>query len=159
MKSRFKTAAGVLTALGMLVTGFVGGWEGKRNVAYQDIVGVWTACYGETRGIKPGDRFTDDQCTEMLGNGVVEFEQDVRACLKAPDAIPAKPYAMMVSLAYNIGPRAFCSSTVARRANAGDIRGACEAITMWVKAGGRTIQGLVNRRNAERAVCLEGVTT
>ena len=158
MKTRFKTAAGALGALGLVVTAFIGGWEGKRNVAYQDIVGVWTVCYGETRGVERGDRFTDAQCLEMLGNGVVEFEQGVRACLKAPDAIPDKPYAMMVSLAYNIGTGAFCGSTVARRANAGDIRGACEAFTMWVKAGGRTVPGLVNRRNAEKAICLEGVT-
>ena len=158
MKTRLKTAAGALGALGLLATAFIGGWEGKRNVAYQDIVGVWTVCYGETRGVERGDRFTDAQCLEMLGNGVVEFEQGVRACLKAPDAIPDKPYAMMVSLAYNIGTGAFCGSTVARRANAGDIKGACEAFTMWVKAGGRTVQGLVNRRNAEKAICLEGVT-
>lgn len=157
MNSRLKTIGGGLTALGLLTATFIGGWEGKRNLAYQDLVGVWTVCYGETRGVERGDYFTDAQCVEMLGNGVVDFERRVRQCLKAPDAIPDKPYAMMVSLAYNIGTGAFCGSTVARRANAGDIKGACEAFTMWVKAGGRTVQGLVNRRNAERAKCLEGV--
>lgn len=155
MNTRLKVG-GALTALGLLAASFVGGWEGKRNVAYPDIVGVWTVCYGETRGVKRGDRYTDDQCTAMLGNGLVEFEEGMRACLKAPDAIPAKPYAMFLSLSYNIGTGAFCRSTVARRANAGDIVGACNAIPMWNKAGGRVVRGLVNRRAEEQRVCLEG---
>lgn len=156
MASRLKTVAGALTALGLMTASFIGGWEGKSNTAYQDIVGVWTACYGETRGIERGDQFTDAQCIEMLGQGVVDFERGIRACLTEPDSIPDKPYAMFVSLSYNIGVRAFCGSTVARRANAGDIVGACNAIPMWNKAGGKVVQGLVNRRAAERAICLEG---
>ena len=92
----------------------------------------------------------------MLGDGLVEFEQGIRACLKNPDAIPDKPYITFVSLSYNIGMRAFCGSTVARRANAGDITGACNAIPMWNKAGGRVVKGLVNRRAEEKRICLEG---
>ncbi|MEO3997168.1 lysozyme [Mesorhizobium sp. CAU 1732] len=154
--SKIKTAAGALTALGILAAAFVGGWEGKRNAAYQDIVGVWTVCYGETRGVKRGDRYTDAECTAMLGQGLAEFETGMRKCLKAPDAIPGKSYAMFLSLSYNIGTGAFCRSTVARRANAGDIVGACNAIPLWNKAGGRVVKGLVNRRAAEQRICLEG---
>lgn len=156
-RSRVKTAAGALTALGMFVAAFIGGWEGKRNQAYQDIVGVWTVCYGETRGVERGDRYTDEQCLVMLGEGVAEFEQGVRRCLVNPDAIPSKSYAAILSLSYNIGIGAFCKSSVARRINAGDLRGGCDAILAWNKAGGRVVQGLVNRRKAEHALCLEGV--
>lgn len=155
--SRLKKAGGALTALGLFVAAFVGGWEGKRNLAYPDIVGVWTVCYGETRGVKRGDRYSDDECLTMLGEGVAEFETGMRACLKAPDAIPPKPYAMFLSLSYNIGTGAFCRSTVARRANAGDIRGACNAIPLFNRAGGKVVKGLVNRRAAEQRVCLEGI--
>lgn len=155
--SRIKTAAGALTALGLLAVGFVGGWEGKRNAAYQDIVGVWTVCYGETRGVQPGDRYSDAECAAMLGQGLAEFETGMRRCLRAPDAIPPKAYAMFLSLSYNIGTGAFCRSTVARRANQGDLKAACDAILLWNRAGGRVVQGLVNRREAERKVCLEGL--
>lgn len=157
--SRLKKTGGALTALGLLVAAFVGGWEGKRNVAYQDVVGIWTVCYGETRGVKAGDRYTDDECLTMLGDGVAEFEVGMRACLSSPDTIPPKPYAMFVSLSYNIGVRAFCRSTVASRANAGDIRGACNAIRAFNKGGKplRVIKGLDNRRAAEQRMCLEGV--
>jgi lysozyme len=60
-------------------------------------------------------------------------------------------------LAFNIGTAAFCRSSVARRWNAGDWRGGCEAFLMWVHAGGRVVPGLINRRKAERAICLRGL--
>ncbi|PSJ60991.1 lysozyme [Mesorhizobium soli] len=136
----------------------VGSWEGLRTVAYRDVVGIPTVCFGETRGVKMGDRYTVDECKAMLGDALVEFETGMRRCLKAPDAIPAKSYVAFLSLSYNIGTTAFCGSTVVRRANAGDIRGACDAISAWNRAGGRVVQGLVNRRAEERRICLEGVT-
>ncbi|WP_414832178.1 lysozyme [Afifella sp. YEN Y35] len=149
---------GTVTALGILAVGFVGGWEGKRNVAYRDIVGVPTICFGETRGVKMGDTATDAECATMLGDGLVEFEAGMRSCLRDPDAIPDESYVAFLSAAYNIGQRAFCRSSMARRWNAGDLRGACDALLMWNKAGGRVIRGLVNRRKAERELCLEGLT-
>ncbi|WP_336800304.1 lysozyme [Kaistia sp. MMO-174] len=154
--SRLKKA-GAVTAAGALAVAFVGAWEGMRTTAYRDVVGIPTVCFGETRGVKMGDRYTADQCREMLGDGLAEFEAGIRKCLVAPDKIPDKPYVAFLSLSYNIGQKAFCGSTVARRANAGDLRGACEAIVVWNKAGGRVVAGLVNRRAAERAMCLEGL--
>ena len=135
----------------------VGAWEGVRTVAYKDIVGVPTVCFGETRGVKMGDRYTMDECKAMLGDGLVEFELGMRKCLTNPDSIPAKPYTAFLSLSYNIGTGAFCRSSVARRANEGNLRGACDAILMWDRAGGKRVQGLANRRQDERRICLEGV--
>ncbi len=154
-RSRLKTVAALMAASVALV----GGWEGLRTVAYPDRIagGIPTVCYGETRGVELGDSYTVEECKAMLGNALVEFETGMRACLDNPDAIPDKPYTSFVSLTYNIGVAGFCRSTVARRANAGDIEGACNAIPMWNKAGGRVVQGLVNRRAAEQKLCLEGV--
>lgn len=155
--SRLKTLVGALTALGIALLAVVQPWEGLRTKAYRDIVGKWTICYGETRGVKPGDYHSKAECDRMLANRLVEFEAGVRRCLKDPDSIPDGPYVAFISLAYNVGTGAFCRSTVARRANAGDIRGACDAILMWNRAGGRVVQGLVNRRRHERTICLEGL--
>ncbi|WP_210203036.1 lysozyme [Pseudaminobacter soli (ex Li et al. 2025)] len=152
--SRLKKSGALLAA----AVALVGSWEGLRTVAYRDVVGIPTVCFGETRGVKMGDRYTVDECKAMLGDALVEFETGMRRCLKAPDAIPAKSYVAFLSLSYNIGTTAFCGSTVVRRANAGDIRGACDAISAWNRAGGRVVQGLVNRRAEERRICLEGVT-
>lgn len=157
MASRLRKAGIGLTAAGGLAVALVGGWEGLKLYSYRDVIGVWTACYGETRGIKPGMRFTRAQCDTMLIDGLEDFEAGMRACLTRPDAIPEKPYVAFLSLAYNVGAGTFCQSSVARKANAGDLRGACDALMLYVNAGGRRIQGLVNRRTAERKLCLEGV--
>lgn len=154
-KSRL-AKSGALMAAGVAL---VGAWEGLRTVAYRDVVGIPTVCFGETRGVKMGDRYTVDECKAMLGDGLVEFEAGMRKCLTRPDAIPDGAYVAFLSLSYNIGTGAFCRSTVARRANAGDIAGACDAILAWNKAGKplRVVKGLTNRRAAEREMCLEGV--
>ena len=142
----------------------VGAWEGLRTKAYRDAVGVPTVCYGETRGVKLSDRYTVEQCKEMLGDGLIDFEKGVRRCLKAPDRIPDKSYVAFVSLAYNIVQRGFCRSSISRYANKyadtgnlNDLRAACNRILRYNKAGGRVLSGLVRRRKEERKLCIEGV--
>ncbi|MES0811286.1 lysozyme [Roseibium sp. SCPC15] len=135
----------------------VGTWEGLRLNAYRDVVGVPTVCYGETYGVKLGDKHTKAECDAMLMRSLRKHEAGMRKCLKNPGAIPGKSYVAFVSLTYNIGVGAFCRSTARKRLNRGDIRGACNAAKWFNKAGGRTIKGLVNRRAAEHRLCLEGL--
>lgn len=135
----------------------IGGYEGLRLYSYQDVIGVWTACYGETRGIKPGMTFTKAECDAQFAKGLVEFETGMRACLKQPDDVPIRPYIAFLSLSYNIGLGAFCQSSVARYANAGDLRAACNRIPAFNKAGGRVVKGLVTRRGDEQKYCLSGL--
>lgn len=158
MTSRLKKAGIGFTVAGSLAIGTIGAFEGLRTRAYIPIPGdVPTICFGETRGVKMGDTATIAECKVMLGNALVEFETNMRRCLIAPDRIPDKPYVSFLSLSYNIGSRAFCNSTAARKANAGDVRGACDAILSWNKAGGRVVPGLSRRRAEERKLCLEGL--
>ena len=155
MASRLKRSGAVMAAAVALVSA----WEGVKLAAYPDRFadGLPTVCFGETRGVKLGDRYTLDQCKKMLGNALVEFETGMRKCLIAPDKVPDKPYVAFLSLSYNIGTGAFCRSSVARHANAGDYRKACDAIALYNRAGGRVVKGLVNRRADERKLCLEGL--
>lgn len=146
--------AGSLAAMAMAVS-LIGDFEGKRNEAYQDIVGVWTICYGETRGVEAGDAATNAQCDAMLAEGIKDFEAGLDKCLTAD--VPIKPKIAFVSWAYNVGVGAACRSTLVRKANAGDIEGACNELPRWNRAGGRVIRGLTNRRITERDLCLAGL--
>lgn len=157
MKSRIKTVAGTATVIGALAIGLVGGYEGLKTRAYRDIVGVPTVCFGETRGVKMGDSYTVEECKAMLGDALVEFEQGMRKCMVKPDSVPDKPYVAFLSLTYNIGIGAYCRSTLARKVNAGDIRGACNELPKWNKAGGKVVKGLTRRRAEEQALCLSGL--
>lgn len=143
--------------MGAAAIALVATWEGLRTKAYLDAVKVPTVCFGETRGVKLGDQYTVQQCKDMLGNRLVEFEAGMRKCLRNPDAIPDGPYVAALSLSYNIGVGGFCRSSVRRLLDAGQIRQACDAFRNFTRAGGMRLQGLVNRREAERAICLKGL--
>lgn len=142
----------------------VGKWEGKRNRAYLDSIAnppVWTVCYGETRGVRPGDYYSDAECAAMLAEGLLEFREGLHRAFTPTTLnrrLTPKRDAAYVSLAYNAGVRAISRSTAVRRLNDGDIVGGCRAIGWWNRAGGRVIRGLVNRRADEVAYCLEGTS-
>ena len=141
----------------------VGKWEGKRNKAYLDSIAsppVWTVCYGETRGVQRGDYYTDAQCADMLGEGLLQFRVGLHKAFTATTMnhrLTPKRDAAYVSLAYNAGVYAISRSTAVRRLNAGDIAGGCTSLTWWNKAGARVIRGLVNRRADEYQMCMEGL--
>lgn len=155
MKRSTKIAGGSLAAgaLAMAIA-FVGMWEGKELRAYQDIVGVWTICYGETRGVRPGDVATGAQCDAQLAKALDEYNAGLNGCLTA--TVPDKVRVALVSWAYNVGVGAACSSTLVKLANVGDLVGACNQLPRWNRAGGREVKGLTNRRLAEQKLCLEG---
>lgn len=153
-----KGKAGLIAALGapaaLLLLSLVGTFEGRRNDPYQDIIGVWTVCYGETRvGMR---HYTDAECEDMLGAALGEFGKGV---LERNPELRTRPYQLAAagSLAYNIGLGNYRRSTVARRFSARDWRGGCNAFPAWNRAGGRVVPGLVKRRAAERRVCLTGL--
>ncbi|OJY65522.1 MAG: hypothetical protein BGP16_12925 [Sphingobium sp. 66-54] len=146
--------AGITAAL-LIATPVIQKWEGTRLDPYKDIVGINTVCTGETR--VQMRRYTPGECAAMLRR-TLELDY-APAVLKAVPALKNRPnqFAAAISLTYNIGEVAFARSTVARRFNTGDWRGGCDAFRMWVNAGGRRIQGLVNRREDERKLCLTGL--
>lgn len=144
------TIAGSAVAMSTAVA-FIGGWEGLRTEAYRDVIGVWTICYGETKGVKAGDRYTAAECDQKLAQEIRAYEAALDKCLTAD--VPVGMKIALVSWTYNVGPGAACRSTLVRKANAGDLAGACNELPRWNRAGGRVWQGLINRRGAERAMC------
>ncbi|MEZ2132682.1 MULTISPECIES: lysozyme [unclassified Sinorhizobium] len=156
MAGRLKKGSAIAAA----AVALVGGFEGLRTVAYRDPVGIPTVCFGETRGVKMGDKYTVQQCKDMLGARLIEFETDMRSCLSQPDKIPDKPYIAFLSFTYNLGKANFCGSTMVRKINAGDLKGACNELPKWNKAtlaGVRIVlPGLTKRRAEEQRICLEG---
>ena len=155
-RKRAATTAGTAAVLAAAAA-FVGPWEGERTETYLDRIAsppVWTVCYGETRGVKPGDRYTSAECSKMLMAALGEYRDQLTRCVPA---LPQQPQGVQVALTswtYNVGAGAACSSTLARLANAGDWRAACNQLPRWNKAGGKVVRGLTNRRAAEQKLCL-----
>lgn len=127
--------------------------------AYLDMIGVATACDGLTgEGIKLGKTFTEAQCSVMLQARLADTAQHVMNCTPGLAlTIPRRDNVRFssVSLAYHVGWPTYCRSTMRVRINAGQIGPACDALTLFNKAGGRVLPGIVARRARERAVCMK----
>tara|TARA_R110000851_G_C12715234_1_gene527806 strand:+ start:60 stop:533 length:474 start_codon:yes stop_codon:yes gene_type:complete len=139
----------------LIATPFIVKWEGVENHAYQDIVGVWTVCSGETKNVHKGQRMTDSECVALTQERVLEFAEGVDDVVTVP--MTAKYHASLTSWAYNVGLGAASKSTLVRVLNQGDYKGACEQLKRWNRAGGRAVQGLTNRRQDEYTMCIDGI--
>ena len=126
--------------------------EGYVGQAYRDIVGVWTIGFGTTEQVKAGDKIDPVRALQRKMADVQKFEGALKQCVKVP--LHQHEYGAFLSLAYNIGPGAFCGSTLVRKLNAEDYAGACAEILRWDKAGGKTVAGLTKRRQAEHRQCM-----
>ncbi len=160
MAIKGKTAggiAGATAAITLSVALLIQPWEGRELKAYQDVVGVWTICYGETKGVRPGDVATPAQCDERLARSVQQYANALDACV-VPE-LPTKTEAALISWTYNVGVGAACGSTLVKLLNTGNFVAACDQLMRWNRAGGRVVNGLTNRRTAERALCIEGLAT
>ena len=128
-------------------------FEGLRLNAYDDGVGVWTIGFGTTiypNGIrvKRGDTCTEAQAKAYMAHDLKKFELAVNSSVTM--SINQNQFDALVLLAYNIGTNAFKNSTLVKKLNANDVRGAAAQFSVWNKAGGNVMQGLVNRRAVER---------
>lgn len=126
--------------------------EGYRGDAYIPVPGdVPTVGFGTTSGVRMGDRTDPVRALIRLQQDADEYARAVKRC--APVPMHQHEFDAYVSLTYNIGPKAFCGSTLARKLVALDYEGACAEILRWNKAGGRVLPGLVKRRIAEHRQC------
>lgn len=128
-------------------------FEGLKLEAYRDPVGVVTIGWGHTKTARMGQRISRERAEELLRADVSEFEKCVSVALSVPVSQPQ--FDALVSWAYNVGCGAMRGSTLMRKLNAGDVQGAAGQFLRWNKAGGRVLNGLTRRREAERKLFLE----
>ncbi|HED1491313.1 TPA: lysozyme [Enterobacter hormaechei subsp. steigerwaltii] len=132
-------------------------FEGCKLTAYQDSVGVWTIGYGWTqpvdgKPIRAGMTIKPETAERLLKNGLVSYESDVSRLVKV--GVTQGQFDALVSFTYNLGARSLSTSTLLRKLNVGDYTGAADEFLRWNKAGGKVLNGLTRRREAERALFL-----
>lgn len=148
-----KTLVGMVgAAAAALLISVVPKFEGTVFVAAPDPIGIVTACMGDTKNVKLGQRFTPQECEQRLEQRLAEHAQDVDRCTPLA-AMTWYQRVAFVDFAYNVGATAYCGSTMAKKVRAGDYAGACAELSRWTYAGGRQLPGLVKRRATERAIC------
>lgn len=132
-------------------------FEGCKLTAYQDSVGVWTIGYGWTqpvdgKPIRAGMTIKQETAERLLKTGLLSYESDVSRLVKV--GLTQWQFDALVSFTYNLGARSLSTSTLLRKLNAGDYAGAADEFLRWNKAGGKVLNGLTRRREAERALFL-----
>lgn len=132
-------------------------WEALRTTAYRDAVGVWTIGYGHTRAaggpvVTAGLKITADEADVILRTDLSKFEARVDRLVKV--ALTDNQFAALVSFDFNTG--ALDKSTLLKKLNKGDYNAVPAELMKWVNAGGKKLNGLVNRRSAEAGLWAKG---
>ncbi len=122
-------------------------FEGLELEAYQCAAGVWTIGYGHTKDVQPGDQWSESHADHMLEVEMEEYENYVNTAVTVP--LSQNQFDALVSWVYNLGNGNLTSSTMLKVLNSGDYAGVPAQIKRWNKAGGKVLEGLTRRRQAE----------
>jgi lysozyme len=122
-------------------------FEGLELEAYKCAAGVWTIGYGHIKGVHEGMNITEDTANKMLMEELVEYENYIDQAVTVP--LAQCQYDAMVSWVYNLGNGNLTSSTLLKVLNSGDYDGVPAQMMRWNKAGGKVLEGLTRRRQAE----------
>lgn len=138
------------------IIAFIAEKEAFRAHAYLDIGGVPTIGYGETEGVKMGQTITMESAMLCLQRRVRKTDTYLNKIIKVP--LNQNQYDAIVCLVYNIGVGAFTSSTLLKKLNKGDYKGASEQFLVWNKYRDRytgklvVSRGLTIRRQEEKQI-------
>ena len=153
-----KAAGGLSAAAAALAVVFIPHWEsGSRmdtTVRHQaiDPPGVYTVCDGITNldpdfaYIRPGMTFTISQCTEAFKSLLPKYVAPIVKCIPSYPSMPPHRQVALLSFAYNVGPGRICNGAIAREFNAGHAAVGCKLMGQYIKANGKVLRGLQNRR-------------
>tara|TARA_X000001388_G_C2225841_1_gene121090 strand:+ start:819 stop:1244 length:426 start_codon:yes stop_codon:yes gene_type:complete len=122
-------------------------FEGCELEAYKCPAGVWTIGYGHIKGVQQGDVITEQQADDMLVEELEEYENYIHNLVNCP--LNQNQFDALVSWVYNLGSSNLQASTLLKVLNAGDYAGVPAQILRWNKAGGKVLEGLTRRRQAE----------
>ena len=121
--------------------------EGLRLTAYRDAAGVPTIGYGHTKGVRMGDRISEDWARKLLRQDVAEVERQVKAMRVASTEGQLDA---LVSFAFNVGIGRLRRSTLLRLIREGGTKLQIQReFKRWVYAGGQRLRGLELRREWE----------
>jgi len=139
---------------------FIGKWEGFRGIPYNDVAGHCTIGYGHLihhGNCSKADRkkwgeINKAEGRELLRRDLKKYEKGVRDLLgfRVRRTLNQQNFDALVSFAYNVGLGAFAGSSMLRLLRARHRGYAAREFDKWVHAGGKRVEGLINRRNAEQ---------
>ena len=123
-------------------------FEGLKLESYLCPAGVWTIGYGHTKGVKKGDKITQLEADNFLKEDLSSFEKGVTRLIKSN--INQNQFDALVSFAFNLGLANLKKSTLLKKVNSNpNDRTIVDEFIKWIYAGGKQLEGLKKRRQAE----------
>ena len=122
-------------------------FEGCRLKAYYCSGGVLTIGYGHTGGVKETDTITQEEADKLLKGDILKFEQYVEDNVMVE--LDQGQFDALVAWTFNLGPGNLRESTMLKKLNNEDYESVPFEMRRWNKAGGKTLDGLIRRREAE----------
>ena len=127
-------------------------FEGCELEAYKCPADVWTIGYGHTKGVVEGMKITKEEAEQMLIDELHEYENYINKYVNV--ALSQNQFDALVSWVYNLGPANLTASTMLKVLNNGEYEEVPAQMKRWNKAGGKVLDGLVRRREAEALLYL-----
>ena len=122
-------------------------FEGCELSAYKDAVGIPTIAYGRIKNVGMGDSCTKEQAEDWLAEEMPEYEGYINDQVNVD--LTQNQFDALCSWVYNLGPRNLKNSTLLKVLNKEEYEDVPEQIIRWNKAGGKVLEGLTRRREAE----------
>ena len=122
-------------------------FEGCELEAYKCAAGVWTIGYGHIKTAVEGMTISQSYADELLDGEIVEYEDYVNAAVTAP--LSQDQFDALVSWTFNLGNGNLNASTMLKVLNRGEYEEVPAQMKRWNKAGGKVLEGLIRRREAE----------
>lgn len=124
--------------------------EGCVLTAYQDAGGVWTIGFGSAHNVLPGETITEAQADALLAQDV-QTAADALAKVVDPDVLAGltdNQFSALVDFAFNLGTGT-PPFPIWKVVNAKEYDQVPSRMMLYVNAGGKKLQGLVDRRADE----------
>ena len=133
---------------------FIASFEGFRADAYWDLWGqVWTIGYGHTSGVVAGQKVTKAKALKLLQEDAATAARAIRDLVHV--RLNQNQFDALVSFVFNLGAGSLAESTLLKKLNKGNYKGAAREFVKWDHAGGEVLAGLTRRREAEAALFLK----
>ena len=122
-------------------------FEGCKLESYLCAANVPTIGYGSTKGIEMGMTISQERAEELLLEDLEVYEDAVKKAVTVP--LHQHQFDSLVSWTFNLGGANLNASTMLKVLNKGEYEEVPAQIKRWNKAGGKVLQGLIRRREAE----------
>ncbi|HBD5085381.1 TPA: lysozyme [Escherichia coli] len=145
----------------------IGNAEGCRRDPYMCPAGVWTDGIGNTHGVTPGVRKTDQQIAADWEKNILIAERCINQHFRGKD-MPDNAFSAMTSAAFNMGCNSLrtyyskargmrVETSIHKWAQKGEWVNMCNHLPDFVNSNGVPLRGLKIRREKERQLCLTGL--